>query len=158
MEEVFTFVGGKRTGRLIHYDDLCVGAHRRCDLDDLFLSRGELTDGTVHVDIRLDLAQHGAGPLAHRRAVNPPRPARQVTQTEIFGDAEVRAESQLLVDHGNAELTGDQWAGRVNEFAIQVDFALVSGVNAGKDFSKGALDRKSTRLNSSHVKISYAVF
>src|SRR5690606_41337003 len=27
-----------------------------------------------------------------------------------------------------------------------------------KDFGYGSLDRKSTRLNSSHVKISYAVF
>src|SRR5690606_41695395 len=33
-----------------------------------------------------------------------------------------------------------------------------AGTPAGADLGGGILDRKSTRLNSSHVKISYAVF
>src|SRR3989442_10680799 len=32
------------------------------------------------------------------------------------------------------------------------------GVNAGEVIHEAAIDRKSTRLNSSHVRISYAVF
>src|SRR5438034_5415234 len=35
---------------------------------------------------------------------------------------------------------------------------LVEGLNAVPEFEDGALDRKSTRLNSSHTVISYAVF
>src|SRR2546430_6224636 len=36
------------------------------------------------------------------------------------------------------------------------DFVLVTGL--GKTYTKAGLDRKSTRLNSSHSQISYAVF
>src|SRR5690606_40139048 len=35
---------------------------------------------------------------------------------------------------------------------------LVQGLGVGAQWGGAALDRKSTRLNSSHVKISYAVF
>src|SRR5256885_11138988 len=38
-------------------------------------------------------------------------------------------------------------------------FVLTQGlVSAGHDYAEGVLDRKSTRLNSSHLVISYAVF
>src|SRR5690606_39885108 len=43
----------------------------------------------------------------------------------------------------------------------KVDGIILMSVNKGKDFEKylrNLKDRKSTRLNSSHVKISYAVF
>src|SRR5690606_41864166 len=36
--------------------------------------------------------------------------------------------------------------------------ALAQGADTAVDTGGGGLDRKSTRLNSSHVKISYAVF
>src|SRR5690625_5631464 len=36
--------------------------------------------------------------------------------------------------------------------------ALIRLKNEAKEFEKQGLDRKSTRLNSSHVAISYAVF
>src|SRR5690606_41966094 len=44
-------------------------------------------------------------------------------------------------------------------FQIEEDHAIML-LKQAKEFSKGLaeLDRKSTRLNSSHVKISYAVF
>src|SRR5690606_40392947 len=42
------------------------------------------------------------------------------------------------------------------DFALHVD---VVNVERGEDFPRPSIqDRKSTRLNSSHVKISYAVF
>src|SRR5690625_3488526 len=43
------------------------------------------------------------------------------------------------------------WIGR--SFGVDIDFGL-----AGRDETLTVLDRKSTRLNSSHVAISYAVF
>src|SRR3712207_8414129 len=44
-----------------------------------------------------------------------------------------------------------------NEFKLEVDF-LVTKKNLGKIIDKCYKDRKSTRLNSSHANISYAVF
>src|SRR5690625_5616590 len=40
----------------------------------------------------------------------------------------------------------------------QDDFAIQSYKRSAKAWEEGKLDRKSTRLNSSHVAISYAVF
>src|SRR5699024_12536472 len=40
------------------------------------------------------------------------------------------------------------------EFTVEYSYPAGNGFEAGK----GELDRKSTRLNSSHVSISYAVF
>src|SRR5690606_39291134 len=52
------------------------------------------------------------------------------------------------------------FAKRYVQFAGQALFAVVAeSVDAARRASKFAnIDRKSTRLNSSHVKISYAVF
>src|SRR5436309_11471985 len=43
---------------------------------------------------------------------------------------------------------------------VQLKDGAIKGINLAEVFrkAKSALDRKSTRLNSSHVKISYAVF
>src|SRR2546426_9141331 len=57
----------------------------------------------------------------------------------------------LPISHGNsASWTGDStfdWAG-----------GRTGGRSDGRTGGKGQLDRKSTRLNSSHLVISYAVF
>src|SRR5699024_11896249 len=70
---------------------------------------------------------------------------RTVTFTEIPGDEE---ESYKIV--GSAE--ADPFEGKIsNESPIAK--ALI-----GKKLNQEVKDRKSTRLNSSHVSISYAVF
>src|SRR5690606_40180973 len=50
--------------------------------------------------------------------------------------------------------------GDIRETGLSTDMALVDGnLPINPETNKpGSLDRKSTRLNSSHVKISYAVF
>src|SRR3989442_4826493 len=45
---------------------------------------------------------------------------------------------------------------RVNLVRLRRNFGQTPALKAGFDFARG--DRKSTRLNSSHVRISYAVF
>src|SRR5690606_14247780 len=42
--------------------------------------------------------------------------------------------------------------------SVDIKLADVGGPSAGTMFALAIVDRKSTRLNSSHVKISYAVF
>src|SRR5690606_41621341 len=54
-------------------------------------------------------------------------------------------------DAGNTEVRVRAVVQRVREASVQVAGEEVGAIGAG-------LDRKSTRLNSSHVKISYAVF
>src|SRR5690606_40539840 len=55
-----------------------------------------------------------------------------------------------LGEHLNGDVIGNEIA--LDQFAHEVEVGLRSGRES--DFE----DRKSTRLNSSHVKISYAVF
>src|SRR5690606_41460917 len=43
-------------------------------------------------------------------------------------------------------------------FRVSPGRAWRTALTACPSFSRGSIDRKSTRLNSSHVKISYAVF
>src|SRR3712207_8765908 len=68
-------------------------------------------------------------------------------------DVHVLAESALLVDHAEAQ---------AGELAVEVTKELVDGAAVGLDVGRTgrvrAQDRKSTRLNSSHANISYAVF
>src|SRR5690606_42030565 len=83
-----------------------------------------------------------------------------------------RRSSDLLALLGRRSLLGRVKFGRVGEKAVApaqqniciIAFCNVMGfVDAGFNFGEregggAVLDRKSTRLNSSHVKISYAVF
>src|SRR5690554_6518633 len=75
----------------------------------------------------------------------------------------------------NLSLSPNFWVERLNELAVNADFGMqpasadaplmmieYSSPNTNKPLHLGHirnnLDRKSTRLNSSHVRISYAVF
>jgi len=75
------------------------------------------------------------------RAVKPAGTIWQIAKAKIFGDTEVRTEREFLVHYGDAKLTGDQWIGRVNQFAVQMDFAFVRRVNAGKNPAERAFAR-----------------
>src|SRR3712207_7131408 len=44
------------------------------------------------------------------------------------------------------------------EGRVEADLAEIGGVHVRQEHGRLALDRKSTRLNSSHANISYAVF
>src|SRR5690606_40109970 len=79
---------------------------------------------------------------------------------DVFGAEKTAGEAQLSEDH-------NQWASEIlNELYRQVPYVadfeidvVLDKVDAERGFGFGHIeDRKSTRLNSSHVKISYAVF
>src|SRR5207302_2960972 len=84
----------------------------------------------------------------------------------IFGDPE---ELQRRLAEFAAQMQGQQrlaWADNAIKLAVDMTVAAVARVNVqgnAEDQAEQirvviARDRKSTRLNSSHVKISYAVF
>src|SRR5690606_41583154 len=54
-----------------------------------------------------------------------------------------------IVEEENTETTAAQTSTECKEAVVRIKIALEE---------KASLDRKSTRLNSSHVKLSYAVF
>src|SRR5690606_2923177 len=105
------------------------------------------------------------------------RPAEQQRQRRVllggqFGDEHARLEHEPELVTSQFAATG--LAEPVDPLPGQEHLTLVGGEDAREDVQQGALararrsddrhgltageDRKSTRLNSSHVKISYAVF
>src|SRR5690606_41410402 len=68
-----------------------------------------------------------------------------------------------LLEHGGDVAAGHAWRGRHAHGLVPLRVEAVAGARRDLEQSVGLgdpvqLDRKSTRLNSSHVKISYAVF
>src|SRR5690606_28451237 len=82
---------------------------------------------------------------------------REWKKPEPGGDR-VTTNRHDAVSGGNSE-SGRQLVkhlpARVDQFFVSLDH---TEINFGAIQLQGRLDRKSTRLNSSHVKISYAVF
>ncbi len=100
---MLTLADGERTGRLVHDDDLRPRAQRGGDLDQLLLRRGQFADGHVHVEVGLDLIEHGAGLVAHTAAVEPAGARGQIAEAKILRDGEVGAEGEFLMHHRDAE-------------------------------------------------------
>ena len=138
MEEVFGLAGGKGTGGFIHDDDLCILADGSGDLDHLLLAGGEFGDGSVDGKISFDFVEHSLGRIAHTRSAHEAGSAREIAETQVFGDGKIGAEREFLMDHGDAEMTGGKWIIGCNELSVHVDFTRIGGVNTGKDFAEGA--------------------
>src|SRR5690606_40009811 len=76
-----------------------------------------------------------------------------LAQLFVVGDGHGAAVGQLLPEPLE-QLGADQLGGVPAGAAV----AELLRVEQGRPLGQGPLDRKSTRLNSSHVKVSYAVF
>src|SRR5690606_41894367 len=78
------------------------------------------------------------------------RKARELVDARNQCDAMVHSVRKSMSEHGDKLDASEK---------SQLEEALKAAEEAMKSGDKGAIeDRKSTRLNSSHVKISYAVF
>src|SRR5690606_40831193 len=76
-----------------------------------------------------------------------------VCSSDLPGDEHFRNRYQMLGEY--AHILRELWETGVSDFKgeyYQMDDCRV------RPMPEGEIDRKSTRLNSSHVKISYAVF
>src|SRR5690606_22959629 len=128
----------------------------------LQLGRGEVEQGVFELDlVALERLQGLVGPVEE---------AADVLQ-EVLGTAGVEIDDAHLLagrHDGHVERPGDALggavagaglAGRHGGVGHEVDVRPGDAVAGGRDDDRPVhLDRKSTRLNSSHVKISYAVF
>src|SRR5207302_6782864 len=78
--------------------------------------------------------------------------------------AAIKAPTLLVVADADAVRTAHTvkslscWVGQEGPAGMVRDVQWPPGYSAGGDALQHSRDRKSTRLNSSHVKISYAVF
>jgi hypothetical protein len=134
---MLAFAHGQRAGGLIHDDDLGVGSERGGNLDELFLAGGEFADRAIDIEIRFDLAQHGLGAFAHFAAIQPTGMIGEFAQAQVFGDGQVGAKGEFLMDHGNALLAGCQRCLGLEWAAFDLDFPLVGDIDAGEDFAQG---------------------
>src|SRR5699024_12016022 len=110
-------------------------------------------------------------PIAGTRPRGDTEEEDQALETELKNDPKELAEHHMLVDLGRKDLSRVCQSGTVETVRKQeVEryshvMHIVSDIkgqlsskNSSVDALKWCLDRKSTRLNSSHVSISYAVF
>src|SRR5438067_9606017 len=85
--------------------------------------------------------------------IRPPPTAPLFPYTTLFRSASGRPAPSR--PRGGARTQG---AGTRRRTAVRRDRRVARGVQYGDDGAQRGVDRKSTRLNSSHVSISYAVF
>src|SRR5690606_41963700 len=91
-----------------------------------------------------------------RRPVHP-FPTRR--SSDLVGDGRVPRRVHRVADHGALDVDARLLEGDAGGHVVLLD-ALEGLATGGEEGGgqRGRLDRKSTRLNSSHVNISYAVF
>src|SRR3989442_13910835 len=56
-KKVLAFTGGKRTGGLVHDNDLRFGSQSRGDLHELLLAGGELAHGLIEIEVGPDFIE-----------------------------------------------------------------------------------------------------
>src|SRR5690606_40524536 len=82
--------------------------------------------------------------------------ARSHNQTERLTDATAHAEMLAVTSASN--YLGSKYLNECTLFVTLEPCVMCAGALYWVQLGRLVLDRKSTRLNSSHVKISYAVF
>ena len=139
LEEMLALGDGERAGRLVHHDDARAGADRAGDLHELLLRGAEAADGEINVEVALDFLEHRARFAPHQVAAHDTELLRQIAETEVLRDGEVRAEGKFLMHHRDAELPRAERVGGVDGIAFEAKFAAVRVVNTGEDLSERAL-------------------
>src|SRR5437870_11293519 len=91
-------------------------------------------------------------PAGQRPSSRPPTPLSQPSERELFSNAASRAGGVIRVCKRHLDI-GNAYPPRFPPF-----WAIVDSIAMQRRRSETMSDRKSTRLNSSHVAISYAVF
>src|SRR2546426_3505590 len=76
--------------------------------------------------------------------------------TTLFRSASVKRVTDIIAEIAAASQEQSQGIEQVNKAVVQMDRLVQS--SAAQTEESSSVDRKSTRLNSSHLVISYAVF
>ena len=141
-EQSLDFAFGQRGRRLVHDDDLRVGADRLGDLDDLLLGHAERFDQARRIDRGADPAEELRRPALTCRPVQPPpRAAGFERHRDVLGDRQVGEERWLLVDGGDAERAGAAGIHRRHDVAVDDELAAIRRLGAGDDLDEGGFPR-----------------
>ena len=140
LEEILGVDACEAAGGLIHDEHLGLAEQGPGDLDELLLGDGEGADGGVEGDgVCLQFGQGGEGTLASLGLADPPEPVGGVPEKDVFLNAEIRGEVQLLIDHGDPGAAGLERITRVERDAIEFDGSGVGGMGPAEHLHEGAL-------------------
>ena len=141
-EQALDFAFGQRGRRLVHDDDLRVGADGLGDLDDLLLGHAERFDEARRIDRGADPAEELRRPALTCRPVQPPpRAAGFERHRDVLCDGQVGEERRLLVDGGDAERAGAAGIHRRHDVAVDDELAAIRRLGAGDDLDEGGFPR-----------------
>ena len=137
--EVGDFRFAQRRGRLVHHDEL--GAHRKRagDLDQLLLGDREVAHVRHRVALKPDLVGDRAGVFGEAPPAHEQPRARFAADEHVLGDRHVGGEGEFLIDRDDAGALGVVRRSEGDRFAIELDFARIGALRAGKDLEQGRL-------------------
>ncbi len=139
-EQALDFPLGQRRRRLVHDDDLRVGADRLRDLDDLLLGHAQRLDEAGRIDRRANpLEERGGVPRSSRPIQPTPRAPGLERHRDVLGDGEVGKERRLLVDGRDAERAGETGIHLGDDAAVDDELAPFGGLGTGDDLDEGRL-------------------
>ncbi len=107
--------------RLVEDDEVRALPDRRRDLENLLLPYRQLTNGTPHVERRLDGREHRFRAAPHLAFGNEPVAGRHRAEAKILGDRQVLAERQFLVHHRDACSERVGGTGKPDRLALDED-------------------------------------
>jgi hypothetical protein len=143
-KELDDLVVRKRGGRLVHHDDVCVGADGPGDLDHLLLGHAQLPDLVAGIDRQVQLLEDGRRLSAHPGPVDdarPPRDPRLAAHEDVLHDRELGNQVELLVDHRDPEVKGIARRVDLHLATLELDPSGVRVVCAAEDLHQRALAR-----------------
>src|SRR5690606_41758264 len=102
---------------------------------------------------------HHSHPVSFLQSIHRPPPSTLFPYTTLFRSSSPEAHDQLLAYLKQVLILGQKLGTQAFVFGSPKNRLKGSlSANQANSIALDFLDRKSTRLNSSHVKISYAVF
>ena len=132
---------GEGSRRLVHDHDARVLRQRLGDFDALAIGDRQRRDFGVDVDmLAVEIVEQRARLGAHLAPVHAAeRRARRMADEDVFGDAQLGKEQQLLIDDRDALGARVAWRGKMNDLAADANLARVRAMNAGHDLDQRRL-------------------
>src|SRR5215212_7735572 len=140
-EEKLHLTAVEGRGRLIHDEQRGPSHESLGNLDQLLIGEGKLARDRFRIDGDAEISECRGGAGGDLRVVDPTIRGRQTPKVYIFGDGQMRAEAQLLMDGGGSALFGSPWRQVIDDGAIERDLTGVWLQHSGHKIDQRALAR-----------------
>ena len=131
----------ERAGRLVKDEDPRPPRHCSSDLNELFLRDRKRLHRQIDVDGQFELRKCCLGTPSHFLAIHQDAAPRQIVQTKILGDRQIRAEYQFLVDDTDARGACVARRMKPHAAASKANLAGVCLFDASENLAERALAR-----------------